>query len=74
MLDDVRGEPGDVAPPVNPDAMTKLDYLYKFMRNKIETTATKINVYNDAGDNIDHTSTISDDATTFTRGEFVAGE
>jgi hypothetical protein len=54
--------------------MTKLDYLYKFMRNKIETTATRIHVYDDAGTNKDHTSTISDDATTFTRGEFVAGD
>jgi len=74
MLDDARTEPGDAAPPVNPDAMTKLDYLYKFMRNKIETTATRIHVYNDAGDNKDHSSIISDDDTTFTRGEFAAGD
>jgi len=74
MLDDARGEPGDTAPPVNPDAMTKLDYLYKFMRNKIETTPTKIHVYNDAQDNKDHTSDISDSASLFTRGEFGAGD
>jgi len=74
MLNDARTEPGDTAPPVNPDAMTKLDYLYKFLRNKIETTSTRIHVYNDAGDNIDHSSVISDDATTFTRGEFAAGD
>jgi hypothetical protein len=74
MLDDARTEPGDAAPPVNPDAMTKLDYLYKFMRNKIETTATRIHVYDDAGTNKDHTAVISDDATTFTRGEFAAGD
>lgn len=74
MLDDARTEPGDVAPPVNPDAMTKLDYLYKFLRNKIETTATRIHVYDDAGANKDHTSVISDDGATFTRGEFAAGD
>ncbi|MGB2809119.1 MAG: hypothetical protein WBC22_15355, partial [Sedimentisphaerales bacterium] len=73
MLDDARTEPGDTAPPVNPDAMTKIDYLYKFLRNKIMTSATRIDVYNDAGDNIDHSSTISDDDTDFTRGEFGAG-
>jgi len=74
MLDDTRTEPGDLAPPVNPDAMTKLDYVYKFMRNKIETTATRIHIYDDAGTNKDHSSVISDDATTFTRGEFGAGD
>ncbi len=74
LLDDPRGEPGDVAPPVNPDAMTKLDYLYKFLRNKIETTSTKIHVYDDAGTNKDHTSTISDDGSLFTRGEFGIGD
>jgi phage baseplate assembly protein W len=73
MLDDARGEPGQGAPPVNPDAMTKLDYLYKFMRNKILTSATEVKVYNDAGDTIDQKSTISDDGTDFTRGEFGTG-
>lgn len=74
LLDDARTEPGDTAPPVNPDAMTKIDYLYKFLRNKIETTATRIHIYDDAGTNKDHSSVISDDATTFTRGEFGAGD
>jgi len=74
LLDDARGEPGDVAPPVNPDLATKIDYLYKFLRNKIETTATRIHVYDDAGTNKDQSSVISDDGTTFTRGEFGAGD
>ena len=71
---DTFAEPGDEIPTSTTTLVDKIGYLYKFMRNKIETTATKINVYNDAGDNIDHTSTISDDDTTFTRGEFGAGE
>jgi len=74
LLDDARGEPGDAAPPVNPDLATKIDYLYKFMRNKIETTDSKIHVYNDAQDNKDHTANIEDNGTTFTRGEFGAGD
>jgi len=74
LLDDARTEPGDIAPPVNPDAMTKIDYLYKFLRNKIETTETRIHVYDDAGANKDHSSIISDNGTTFTRGEFGAGD
>jgi len=73
---DARDEPGDIAPPVNPDLATKIDYLYKFMRNKIETitSTNRIHVYNDAGDNKDHSSIISDDGDKFTRGEFGVGD
>ena len=76
LLDDARGEPGDGAPPVNADAMTKLDYLYKFARNKVETiTSTgRIHVYSDSGLNKDHSSVISDDGDIFTRGEFGVGD
>ena len=73
---DARGEPGDIAPPVNPDLATKVDYLYKFMRNKIETitSTNRIHVYDDAGTNKDHSSVISDDGDKFTRGEFIVGD
>jgi len=76
LLDDARGEPGDIAPPVNPDLATKIDYLYKFMRNKIETVAStgRIHVYSDSGLNKDHSSVISDDGDIFTRGEFGVGD
>ena len=76
LLDDARGEPGDIAPPVNPDLATKIDYLYKFMRNKVETITTtgRIHVYSDSGLNKDHSSVISDDGDIFTRGEFGAGD
>ncbi len=76
LLDDARGEPGDIAPPVNPDLATKIDYLYKFMRNKIDsvTDTGKIHVYNDAGSNIDHSAPMSDNGNTFNRGKFVAGD
>jgi hypothetical protein len=73
LLDDARGEPAQGAPPVNPDLATKIDYIYKFLRNKVITNATTISVYNDAGAVVDHKSTISDDGTDFTRGEFVTG-
>jgi len=76
LLDDARGEPGDIAPPVNPDLATKIDYLYKFMRNKVETVTTtgRIHVYSDSGLNKDHSSVISDDGDIFTRGEFGVGD
>lgn len=73
LLDDARTEPGQGAPPVNPDLATKVDYLYKFARNKVTQTSTTLSIYDDAGTTVDHKSTVSDDATTYTRGEIVAG-
>jgi len=72
-LDDPRGEPGSGAPPVNPDAMTKLDYLYKAWRNKKEQTSAAFSLYDDAGTTVDHQATVSDDGTTATFGEIGAG-
>jgi len=73
MLDDARTEPGQGAPPANPDAMTKLDYLYKAWRNKTTQTATTWSLYNDAGTTVDQKSTVSDDSTTATSGEIATG-
>lgn len=73
LLDDARTEPGQGAPPVNPDLATKIDYLYKFLRNKVTQTSTLMTVYADDGTTADHKSTVSDDGTTYTRGEFVTG-
>jgi hypothetical protein len=66
LLDDARSEPGQGAPPVNPDAMTKLDYLYKAWRNKKTQTATTFSLFDDAGTTVDHKATVSDDGTTAT--------
>ena len=68
------GEPGDEIPAATSSLGNKIDYIFKFLRNKVETTSTRIHVYDDAGTNKDHSSTISDDSTTFTRGEFRAGD
>jgi hypothetical protein len=70
---DTFAEPGDEVPASTTTIQNRIAYLYKFLRNKVETTATKIHVYDDAGTNKDQTSTISDNGTTFTRGEFGAG-
>lgn len=73
LLDDARSEPGQGAPPVNPDAMTKLDYLYKAWRNKKTQTATTFSLFDDAGTTVDHKATVSDDGTTATIGEVATG-
>ena len=73
LLDDARSEPGQGAPPVNPDAMTKLDYIYKAWRNKKTQTATTFSLFDDAGTTVDHKATVSDDGTTATIGEVATG-
>ena len=73
LLDDARGEPGQGAPPVNPDLATKVDYLYKAWRNKKVQTATELRIYADDTTTIDHKATISEVASIFTQEEFVTG-
>jgi hypothetical protein len=77
MLDvlntDTFGEPAQGAPAATTTLVNKIGFLYKFMRNKIETTTAETKVYDDAGTTVDHKASISDDGTTFTRGEFATG-
>lgn len=70
---DTAALPGQGAPTATPTLEVAIMYLYKFMRNKIVTSATEVKVYADNGTTVDQKSTISDDATDFTRGEFGTG-
>ena len=70
---DTFSEPGQGAPPATPTAREMLHYMNKMWRNKSETTATTIKLYDDAGTTCDQKNTISDDATTFTKGEYGTG-
>lgn len=73
LLDDPRTEPGQGAPPVNPDLATKIDYLYKAWRNRSTQTATEYALYADDGTTKDHEAACSDDGTTFVRSEVTTG-
>lgn len=73
LLDNARGEPGQGAPPVNPDMATKVDWIYKAFRNKTTQTATQYSLYADDGTTIDTKASLSDDGTTATRGELATG-
>ncbi len=73
MLDDARAEPGQGAPPVNPDAMTKIDYLYKAWRNKRDNDGSTTQIYADDGSTVDHKQTTSEAAGTVTKAEIVTG-
>ena len=63
---------GANAPPYNASALVALNYLYELMRNQTWVTATKITVYKDNASTILMESTISDDGTTFKKGEYRA--
>lgn len=67
-------ELGDAIPAATATLEAKINFLYKSARNKTETTSTRVHIYDDAGTNKDHSSVISDDTTTFTKGEFAAGD
>lgn len=70
---DTYAEPGQEAPGATVSLAKKINYLYKFLRNKITQTSTTLSVYNDAETVVDQKATVSDDATTYTRGEIGTG-
>jgi len=70
---DTISEMGQAAPPASPTFEQVLNYLYRILRNKTETTATELAVYDDAGTTKLFKSVLSDDATTFTKAEHGSG-
>ncbi len=66
---DTYAEPGSV-PAATASIVAKLSWLYTLARNKRTTTATADVVRNDADSGTIGTAALSDDATTFTRGEY----
>ena len=70
---DTFAEPGQGAPTATTSLAAKIGYLYKAFRNKLTQTATTLSILNDAGDTVDQKSTVSDDGTTYTRGEIGSG-
>jgi hypothetical protein len=70
---DTFAEPGQEAPAATNTLAKKIGYLFKFLRNKVTQDATTLSVYDDAGTTVDQKASVSDDATTFTRGEIGSG-
>ncbi len=73
MKTDTTSEMSQGAPPATPTFEEMVAYLYYTLRNKRETTSTEDAIYDDAGTTKLFKSTISDDATTFTKGEYGSG-
>lgn len=73
LATDTYAEPGQGAPPATASLKDKIGYLYKAWRNKVTQTSTTLSVYDDAGAVVDQKATVSDDGSTFTRGEIGTG-
>lgn len=73
LIETARSEPGQGAPGVSESVLTKIDYLYKAWRNKSTQTSTTYSLYADDTTTVDQKATVSDDGTTFTRGEVATG-
>jgi len=73
VLTTARTEPAQGAPGVSIAALEKLDYLYKWSRNKKDNDGTSTKFYADNGTTVDHTQTTSESAGTVTKGEIVSG-
>ena len=70
---DTSGEPGQIGPPLTASLRTKIDWLYKFLRNKQDNDGTDINIYADNGTTVDHKAGVSESGGTVTRNEFITG-
>jgi hypothetical protein len=70
---DTYAEPGQEAPGATVSLAKKISYLYKAFRNKKTQTSTTWSLFADDATTVDQKSTVSDDATTATRGEIATG-
>lgn len=70
---DTYAEPGQEAPGATITLAKKISYLYKMFRNKKTQTATTFSLFADDASTVDQKATVSDDATTATRGEIATG-
>ena len=62
-------EPSPGAPPSSPTLNQAINWVYRQFRNKVETTSATLKLYNDAGNSVLASCAVSDDGTTFTKGE-----
>jgi hypothetical protein len=73
LATDTYAEPGQGAPSATTTLAAKINYLYKAWRNKTTQTSSQYSLYADDASTIDQKATVSDDATTMTRGEVATG-
>ncbi len=73
LATDTYAEPGQGTPGATVSLAAKIGYLFKAWRNKSTQTATEYDLYNDDAATVDQKATVSDDATTATKGEIETG-
>jgi hypothetical protein len=70
---DTFAQPGQEAPAATTTLATMIRYLYKAFRNRITQTSTTMSLYADDATTVDQKATVSDDGTTYSRGELGTG-
>lgn len=68
---DTTGEPSTAPPPATASMSKKIDWLYMGFRNRIDSSANLWKLYNDSEVEFAR-ATLSDDGSTFERGEIIA--
>ena len=70
---DTFAEPAQGTPDATASLVAKIGFIYKAWRNRSTQTSSQYSLYNDDAATIDHKSTVSDNGTTFDRGEVATG-
>lgn len=73
LATDTYAEPGQETPAATNTLAAKINYLFKAWRNRSTQTSTTYSLYNDDATTVAQKSTVSDDGTTFDRGEVGTG-
>ncbi len=73
LATDTYPEPGQGAPAATTSIAAKMNYLYKWARNKVTDDGTTVKHYADDATTVDQKRTVGDDGTTFTSGEISGG-
>lgn len=73
MTVDTFAEPGQGTPPATSTILQKLAYLFKAWRNRATQDASTYKLHADDAVTVDQKAAVSDDGTTFDRGEVMSG-
>lgn len=73
LATDTYAEPGQGTPGATITLAAKIGYMYKALRNRHTQDATTYRLYNDDATTVDQKASVSDNGTTFDRGEIATG-
>jgi hypothetical protein len=73
LATDTYAEPGQGVPTATTTLAAKLNYLYKAWRNRVTQTSSQYALYADDAATVDQKAAVSDDSTTYDRGEIASG-